>query len=74
MSKGQSHTIQLNNTESALLKALLEHGTYMTTTQIAKECDMSWNTVIKYLQKLKNRNWIMHEKHGNRDLWKAERA
>ena len=74
MSGTHSQAIQLNATEECILKKLLEHGTYMTTTQLANECGMSWNTAFKYLHSFADKKWIIHIEHGNRDMWKAERS
>jgi uncharacterized membrane protein len=51
--RGRTTTIQypVNKTEKEILKCLLEHGTYITTTSLAKKCGVSWNTAIKYLRK-----------------------
>lgn len=64
---------KLTETSKKILEFLLNHGTYATTTQVAKEVGLSWNTALAYLNEMYYRSWIQREKQGNRKLWKAER-
>ena len=60
-----------NQKEKAILKTLLEEGTYMHTTAIAKRAKISWNTAFEYLKEFESNNWIYHRSKGNRHFWKA---
>lgn len=67
---------RLNPTEKLILECLLSYAGYKSTTQIAKECKISWNTARKYLDKFEKKNWIEHIKKGvkkGKELWKALR-
>lgn len=55
--------------ERDILRVLLRKRIWLNTTQIANLTGMSWNTALKYLQKMYDRSWIM--KKGN--YWKAIR-
>ncbi len=64
---------QLNPQEAKILKALLEHDYYLTTTQVAKAANVAWDTAKKYLKEFHKRGWIDKRKRGNRDYWRAYR-
>ncbi len=55
--------------ERDILRVLLRRRVWMNTSEIADECDISWNTALKYLQRLYNRGWL--SKSGN--YWRARR-
>ncbi len=62
----------LNPIELQIIKVLLEHGTFETTTYYADKANISWNTAFAYLKLFKKSGWIFHVKKGNRDFWKAQ--
>jgi len=62
---------RLNPKERQILKALLEHNYYLTTTQVAELADVSWNTAAAYLEKFFEAGWINKSSRGRRLLWKA---
>ncbi len=49
--------------EKDILRVLLN------TSEIADECDISWNTALKYLKKLYNRGWLSKSEN----YWRARR-
>lgn len=55
--------------EKAILRVLLKRKGWLNTTQIAIRARMSWNTAIKYLERMYNRGWLSRK--GN--YWKARR-
>ena len=61
--------VEITLYERTILTILLRHGGWLNTTQIAKRGGMSWNTALKYIQKIYNRGWL--SKNGN--YWKARR-
>jgi predicted transcriptional regulator len=63
----------LNPREHKILKALLEHNYRLTTTQVSKIANMSWNTVNKYLNKFYEKGWIDKQPKGKWVYWRAYR-
>jgi DNA-binding IclR family transcriptional regulator len=55
--------------ERAILSVLLRKRIWLNTTQIAELTDISWNTALKYLQRMYNRGWLSRK--GN--YWRAKR-
>ncbi|PIY81518.1 hypothetical protein COY79_02140 [Candidatus Pacearchaeota archaeon CG_4_10_14_0_8_um_filter_35_169] len=55
--------------ERAILSVLLRKRIWLNTTQIAELTDISWNTALKYLQRMYNRGWLSRK--GN--YWRARR-
>ena len=55
--------------ERDILRVLLRRKSWITTTGIARLTGMSWNTALKYLQKMYNRGWLSRK--GN--YWKVRR-
>lgn len=55
--------------ERDILRVLLRRRVWMNTSEIAEEVGVSWNTALKYLQRLYNRGWL--SKSGNN--WRARR-
>lgn len=62
---------RLNPREREILKTLLEHNYYLTTTQVAKLAGVSWNTAEAYLKKFFDDGWINKQSRGRWQLWKA---
>jgi len=61
---------KLNPRESAILRVLIQNGGFMTTAEISKEADISWNTALFYLNVFHKKGWI--EKQGKKVLyWRA---
>ena len=63
--------IQLNHKQEKVMRTALEFGKYVTTTKIAAEARVSWNTADKYLHEFAKNRWINRLAQGNRDYWKA---
>jgi len=61
--------VDISTYERAVLSILLRNKGWLNTTQIATKTDMSWNTALKYLQRMYNRGWL--SKRGN--YWRAKR-
>jgi DNA-binding IclR family transcriptional regulator len=55
--------------ERAILSVLLRKRIWLNTTQIADLTGISWNTALKYLQRMYNRGWLSRK--GN--YWRARR-
>jgi len=55
--------------ERDILRVLLRRVGWINATQISKLTGMSWNTAIKYLERMYNRGWL--SKKGN--YWRARR-
>lgn len=55
--------------ERAILSVLLRKRIWLNTTQIADLTGISWNTALKYLQRMYNRGWLSRK--GN--YWRAKR-
>lgn len=55
--------------ERDILRVLLRRKSWINATQISSLTGMSWNTAMKYLQKMYGRGWL--SKKGN--YWKAKR-
>lgn len=68
------HRNTLKPQESKVLKVLLEHDYYLSTTEVANLSKISWNTANAYLKKFHYRNWIDKKEKGNRDYWRAYRT
>lgn len=64
---------QLKPQEIRILKTLLEHNYYLSTTQVAEITGISWNTADKYLEQFWKCCWIEKVKRGNRNYWRAYR-
>lgn len=62
---------KLHPIEYKILKVLLEHNYYLTTTQVADLAGISWNTAQSYLEILYSYGWINKQNRGTRVLWKA---
>ena len=63
---------KLNPSEKSVLKALLENPFKISTTRIAREAKISWNTAEKYLKQFQGKGWVKHKKRGQKkgkDLW-----
>jgi len=63
---------KLNPSEKSVLKALLENSFKLSTTRVAKEANISWNTAEKYLKQFQEKGWVKHRKRGQKkgkDLW-----
>lgn len=62
---------ELNKYERNILTVLLKFERFMTTAQVAKACEISWNTAEKHLRNIYDKGWI--EMRGERTkYWKAE--
>ena len=61
--------VELTSYEKNLLRILLKRKGWINTTHLAKLTGMSWNTAIKYLNRMYNRGWL--SRNGN--YWKARR-
>ncbi len=55
--------------ERAILSVLLRKRIWLNTTQIADLTGISWNTALKYLQRMYNLGWLSRK--GN--YWRAKR-
>ena len=64
---------KLKPQEKALLKALLEHDYFLSTTKVSQLAGVSWNTADKYLKTFHNKKWIGQRQRGNRVYWRAYR-
>lgn len=73
MTKRLGGAPKLKPQEKAILKALLEHDYFLSTTEVAEIAGVSWNTANIYLQNFKAKRWIEHKTEGNRDYWRAYR-
>jgi predicted transcriptional regulator len=70
-SKIETYIENSESKEDQILKVLLEHNYYLTTTQVAKLAGVSWNTAVAYLKKFLENQWINMQNRGRRQLWKA---
>jgi len=61
--------MEITSHEKDILRVLLKRKGWLNTTQIANRASMSWNTAIKYLERMYNRGWLSRK--GN--YWKARR-
>ena len=62
--------IKLNAIESRILSELIRDSGFMTTSQVAEESQISWNTALGYLKRFHQRGWV--EKQGKKVIyWKA---
>ncbi len=61
--------VNISTYEREILSILLRNRGWLNTTQIATKSKMSWNTALKYLDKMYNLGWL--SKKGN--YWKAKR-
>jgi DNA-binding IclR family transcriptional regulator len=61
--------MDITSYEKDILRVLLKRKGWLNTTKIAELTDISWNTAIKYLQRMYNRGWL--SKSGN--YWKVRR-
>ena len=62
--------IKLEEIEKRILKALVEHGDYASTSHIAKMSGVSWNTAFSYLNKFNCMTWV--KKTGHKTIyWRA---
>lgn len=66
-----SKSFEMSEEQKKIIEALLEYGTYGTTTTIAVKAGVSWNTALKHLNFFKEQNWIYEHKQGNRSYWKG---
>jgi hypothetical protein len=57
--------------ELVISKVLLEANYRLSTRQVAKLANLSWNTAHKYLNQLWCRHWISKYAVGNRYFWRA---
>ncbi len=64
---------KLNPQEAKILKALLEHDYFLTTTQVAKVAKVAWSTAQNHLNDFHKRGWIDKKQIGNRCYWRAYR-
>ena len=64
---------KLSAHQHAVLKALLESGTTLTTTEVMKKTGLAWQTCKKILEEFEKTNWVERITKGNRDYWRAER-
>jgi len=61
--------MEVTNYEEGILRVLLKRKGWLNTTQISKLTGISWNTAMKYLERMYNRGWL--SKSGN--YWRASR-
>ena len=57
--------------ELAISKVLLEANYRLSTRQVAKITNLSWNTADKYLNQLWCRRWISKYEVGKIEYWRA---
>jgi len=61
---------KLNPIQSKILIALIKNGDFMTTAQVAKDSEISWNTALNYLNIFYEWEWV--EKAGDVTIyWRA---
>lgn len=63
---------KLNPSEKAVLKSLLENPYSLSTTKIADEGRVSWNTADKYLNQFLKKGWVRRTKRGlkkRKEVW-----
>jgi predicted transcriptional regulator len=58
--------------DKEILKALLEHDYWLSTTEVADKAGISWNTAKGHLEKLHKLRWIAKKRIGVKEEWKAE--
>jgi Mn-dependent DtxR family transcriptional regulator len=56
--------------DEEILETLFKSRVWLTTSQVAKKVEISWNTAESYLNDLEQDQYVLHKKSGNRDLWK----
>ena len=61
--------VNITSYERDLLRVLLRRRGWINTTKISELTGMSWNTAIKYLQRMYSRGWL--SKSGN--YWKVKK-
>lgn len=61
------------NLIEAIVKALLEHDYWMTTSEVVSNTGTTWYTARRYLNFIYKWKWIDKKKVGNRTYWKAYR-
>lgn len=61
--------MNITSYEKDLLRVLLKRKSWVNTTKISELTGMSWNTALKYLNRMYGRGWL--SKQGN--YWKARR-
>ena len=71
--RGGKETKQLKPQDKQILKVLLEHDYWLSTTEVANLSHISWNTAKKHLDKLLEFNWINKREVGNREDWRGFR-
>ena len=64
---------KLKPQQTQILKTLLEHDYFLTTSEIARMSRISWNTAKKDLELFNKNNWIGKKVKGNREYWRAFR-
>ncbi|MDE1865751.1 MAG: winged helix-turn-helix transcriptional regulator [Candidatus Micrarchaeota archaeon] len=64
---------KLNPHQKEIVKTLLEHDYWMSTTEICKAAGISWNTAKSYLDAMNKLGWVAKKKEGNREYWMASR-
>ena len=73
MAKTKIPKQDLKPQEMNILKALLEHNYWLSTTEVAREAGISWNTAKAYLDKMYKLSWIGKMDRGNIEYWRASR-
>lgn len=61
--------VAITSYERDILRVLLRRKGWINTTKMSNLTGMSWNTAVKYLQRMYSRGWLSRK--GN--YWKARR-
>lgn len=60
---------KFKNSEKDIINALYRTSRPLTTSQISKKSDLSWNTTKKYLTKLYDKQYLRKAKKGMAVYW-----
>lgn len=63
---------KISPTEKHILKALLENPYKISTTRVANESGVSWNTADKYLNQFLRKGWVKRKTRGikkRKEIW-----
>jgi len=60
---------KINPIDHKIIKTMLEEGGPLTTREIARESEISWNTALIHLEKMRDKGWVRSIERGNRLYW-----
>jgi len=63
--------VDMSAIDARILKVLVEHNCFLTTSEISRLAKVAWQTADDYLGKFYGRGWLSKRTVGGWVYWKA---